>query len=79
MGDPNLKATTVAREVLIEGKPMTLVELTIEVQRRGCRMGDDPSALKNAISSGLQYYSREFRKGSDGRWRTTAGCDERHY
>ena len=36
-GDPNLKATTVAREVLLEGKPLTIVELTIEVQRRGCR------------------------------------------
>jgi hypothetical protein len=42
-GDANLKATTVAREVLREGKPMALVELTIEVQRRGCRSLDDPT------------------------------------
>jgi hypothetical protein len=30
-------ASRVAREILLEGKPMTLVELTLEVQRRGCR------------------------------------------
>src|SRR3954447_5420407 len=51
-GDPNLKATTVAREVLLEGKPLTIVELTIEVQRRGCRVLDDPRTVAHAIRSG---------------------------
>ena len=63
-----LKATTVAREILLEGKPMTLAELTIEVQRRGCRSLDDPRAVAHAIRSGLQHYRRQFRKDEKGRW-----------
>src|SRR3954466_3111387 len=55
-GDPNLKATTVAREVLLEGKPLTIVELTIEVRRRGCRSADHPRDVAHAIRSGLSYY-----------------------
>ena len=63
-----LKATTVAREILLEGKPLTAVELTLEVQRRGCRSLDDPRAVAHAIRSGLQYYRRQFRRDRDGRW-----------
>jgi hypothetical protein len=63
-----LKATTVAREILLEGKPMTLVELTLEVQRRGCRSADDPRAVAHAINSGLQHYRRELKRDGDGRW-----------
>jgi hypothetical protein len=66
-----LKATTVAREVLLEGKPMTLAELTIEVQRRGCRSADDPRAVAKAIRSGLRYGGR-FKRGRDGRWEVVA-------
>jgi hypothetical protein len=32
--DPTLKATAVARDILLEGKSMTLRELTLEVQRQ---------------------------------------------
>jgi hypothetical protein len=67
-GDPNLKATTVAREVLLEGKPLTIVELTLEVQRRGCRPLDHPRTVAHAIRSGLQHYRRQFRKDQAGRW-----------
>jgi hypothetical protein len=67
-----LKATTVAREVLLEGKPMTIVELTLEVQRRGCRSLDEPRAVAHAIRSGLQYYRRQFRKDHTGRWMVAA-------
>jgi len=67
-GDPTLKATTVARAVLSEGKPMGIVELTLEVQRRGCRMQDDPRAVAHAINSGLGNYPRQFRKDDKGRW-----------
>jgi hypothetical protein len=62
-----LKATTVAREILVEGKPMTIVELTLEVQRRGCRSQDDPRTVGHAIRSGLRY-GRGFRKDREGRW-----------
>lgn len=67
-GDPNLRATTVAREVLLEGHRLTLIELTIEVQRRGCRSADDPRAVAHAIDSGLRYYRREFKRDASGRW-----------
>ncbi len=63
-----MKATTVAREILLEGKPLTMVELTLEVQRRGCRSLDDPRAMAHAIRSGLQYYRRQFKRDRDGRW-----------
>jgi hypothetical protein len=63
-----LKATTVAREILLEGRPMTIVELTLEVQRRGCRSLDDPRAVGHAIRAGLQHYRRQFRKDDKGRW-----------
>jgi hypothetical protein len=63
-----LKATTVAREILLEGKPMTMVELTLEVQRRGCRPLDSPRDVAHAIRSGLKHYRREFRKDNAGRW-----------
>jgi hypothetical protein len=67
-GDPNLKATTVAREILLEGKPMTMVELTLEVQCRGCRPLDRPREVAHAIRSGLQHYRREFKRDEKGRW-----------
>ena len=63
-----LKASVVAREILLEGKPMSRVELTLEVQRRGCRKLDDPRAVAKAIDSGLAYHRRQFRKDENGRW-----------
>ena len=66
--DASLKATTVAIAVLMEGKRLTLRELTLEVQRRGCRSADDYRPVAHAISSGLQHYRRHFRKDEAGRW-----------
>jgi hypothetical protein len=68
---PSLKATTVARAILLEGRPMTMVELVLEVQRRGCRSGDHPRAVAHAIRAGLRYYSREIRRDDNGRWAMT--------
>jgi hypothetical protein len=70
---PSLKATTVARAILMEGRPMTMVELTLEVQRRGCRSGDRPRAVAHAIRAGLRYYSREIRRDDNGRWSMRLG------
>jgi hypothetical protein len=63
-----VKPTAVAKEILSEGKPMTLTELTIEVQRRGCRASDDPRAVAHALDSGLRYHKREFKRDAEGRW-----------
>src|SRR4051812_6588019 len=63
-----LKATTVAMEILREGKAWSLVELTIEVQRRGCRAHDNPRAVANAVNGGLRYYRKQLKRDESGRW-----------
>jgi hypothetical protein len=63
-----LKASAVARQILSEGTPMNLVELTLEVQRRGCRPLDDPRLVAKAIRQGLAHFGREFRTDEAGRW-----------
>lgn len=57
-----------AELILREGEPMTLVELTIEVQRRGCRTNDDPHAVLSAINSSFRYHRDRFRKDGKGLW-----------
>lgn len=66
--DASLKATPTAIQVLMEGKRLTLRELTLEVQRRGCRSADDPRAVAHAIRSGLRHHGRHFKRDGDGRW-----------
>ncbi len=65
--DASLKATTVARQILMEGKRLTLRELTLEVQRRGCRSADDYRVVAHAIDSGLRHYRRHFKRVA-GQW-----------
>jgi hypothetical protein len=66
-----LKPTSVARQILLEGRPMTLIELVVEVQRRGCRPLDDPRLVAKAIRQGLSHH-RRYRKDVDGRWSVTS-------
>ena len=63
-----LTAIQAAERVLSEGKPLTLVELTLEIQRRGCRAEDDPRAVFKSIRSGFYYHRGRFSRGEDGRW-----------
>jgi hypothetical protein len=62
-----LRAGTVAREILSEGKALTIAELTVEVQRRGCRPLDDPRVVAHSIR-GLLYRPGVYRKDERGRW-----------
>jgi hypothetical protein len=62
-----LRATTVAREIMAEGKPFTIAELVIEVQRRGCRSLDDPRVVARNIRNTL-LYKGGYRKDEKGRW-----------
>jgi hypothetical protein len=64
-----LVPSRVAREILLEGRPMTLVELTLEVQRRGCQTLDDPRRVAKRIRDGFKYHRRTIRKDEAGRWR----------
>jgi hypothetical protein len=66
--NPMLKATTVARDILLEGHLMNAMELAREAQRRGCRSADDTARVAQAIRGGLRYYSRYIRKDDEGRW-----------
>ncbi len=57
-----------AETVLKEQGSLTLVELTLEVMRRGCRSDDDPKAVAHAIRSSLRYHSERFSRDEEGRW-----------
>jgi hypothetical protein len=66
--DASLKATAVAKAILLEGHRLTLRELTLEVQRRGCRSADDYRVVSHAINSGLSHYRRHLKRDGEGRW-----------
>jgi hypothetical protein len=66
--ESGLRAATVAKDILSDG-PMTIAELTIEVQQRGCRSLDDPRKVADTIRNAL-YRDDRFRKDDKGRWAT---------
>lgn len=68
-GDYSKMYTIEAGEhVLRELGPMTLIELTIEVQRRGCRSGDCHLKVENTLRVSLIYHSERFSRDEAGRW-----------
>jgi len=60
--------TKAAELILSEGKPLMLVELVLEIQRRGCHAGDDPRKLVHCLQSAFYYHRNRFRTDEDGRW-----------
>jgi hypothetical protein len=66
--DASLQATVVAKQILMEGKRLTMKELTAEVQRRGCRTADDPKVVYHAVYNGISRYRRHFKRDAEGRW-----------
>jgi hypothetical protein len=70
-GDDSCHGMTVvasAELILLEGRPLTMIELAIEVQRRGCRSRDDSRAVAKAIRNGFAYHRKRFRRDRNGRW-----------
>jgi len=57
-----------AELVLLEGTPLTIAELTVEIQARGCRTQDNPRTVARAIRSSLAYHRGRFVKDKAGRW-----------
>jgi hypothetical protein len=57
-----------AEIVLREGKALTLAELTVEIQSRGCRANDNPRRVANTLRGCLIYHRARFTLGDDGRW-----------
>jgi hypothetical protein len=62
-------ALAAAESVLFDrGEPCWDVDLVIEMQARGCRAGDDPQAVLNAVRSGFRYHPHRFWQDAEGRW-----------
>jgi len=71
-GDDSLYGWSVADAaafVLREaGRPMTVTEVVLEIQRRGCRSRDESRAVARAVRGSFQYHSERFKKDWKGRW-----------
>lgn len=63
-----MNALQAAYTVLGEGKPMTLVELVVTIQERGCRTGDDPDRVLRCIRENFRYHRDRFVEDCEGRW-----------
>ncbi len=64
----SMSTRAAAEAVLRELGPLNLAELTVEVQRRGCRACDDPRVVAHAINNALLYHRDRFRRDGEGRW-----------
>jgi len=60
--------TKAAELILSEGEPLTLVELVLEIQRRGCHADDNPRKIAHCIRSAFYYHRNRFRRDEAGRW-----------
>ena len=63
-----MTATKAAETVLRESGPLTIVELVIALQSRGCRSFDDPRKLAKCIRAAFYYHRERIRKDRQGRW-----------
>lgn len=61
-----------AVSVVLRDSAMTLTELTLEVQRRGCRKDDDPRRVAHAIRAAMLYHRQRFKRDKAGRWSTVS-------
>lgn len=69
-GFPRTKISKAVEIVLNEAsKPMDALEITIEIQRRGCRDYENPRHLIRAVRASLHYFNgRKFSQDAEGRW-----------
>ena len=63
-----MTAAAAALAILAEGTPLSLAELTLEVQRRGCRTDDDPHAVAHTLRGSLFYHRSKVRRDRAGKW-----------
>jgi len=56
-----------AEVVLRDRQPLTAVEITVEIQRRGSRSGADPHTVARSVRSALSYHRGRFRRDDSGR------------
>lgn len=66
----NYKVSEAVEVVLRESaKPMAALEVTLDIQRRGCRPHEDPRYLVRSVRGVLNYHTgKKFSQCGDGRW-----------
>ena len=57
-----------AISVVLRDSAMTLTELTLEIQQRGCRQHDDPRKVMHAVRGSLLYHRERYKRDKAGRW-----------
>jgi hypothetical protein len=57
-----------AERVLLERGPLSVVELTVEIQGRGLRANDLPYKVAAAIKSAFHYHKDRFVRDETYRW-----------
>lgn len=67
--DGSASLVDVAELVLKESGPMTMLQLTLAVQKRGMRPEAKPRSLMESLRRALCHNQGRFRKGIEGRWR----------
>ncbi len=70
-----MTVTAAVHLILSEGKPLTLVELTIEVQRRGVRVHDDSRFVAKTVHGALCNYRERYKRDDKGRWAVAGAFD----
>lgn len=63
-----LTAVKAAETVLRELGPLSLVDIVLTIQSRGCRYADAPRAVMNAVRTGFRYHHDKFTQDAEGRW-----------
>jgi hypothetical protein len=69
--DFSLKGMPVVRAaaiILLDKQPLTLPEIVVEMQQRGCRSLDDPIRVSKALRGSFRYHRKRFSRDADGRW-----------
>src|SRR5437762_1085724 len=54
--------------VVLRDSAITLTELTLEIQRRGCREHDDPRKVAHAIRAAMLFPRANYKRYKAGRW-----------
>jgi hypothetical protein len=57
-----------AERILVERGALSIVELVVELQQRGCRADDSPHRVKKTVTSAMYYHKYRFARDGAGRW-----------
>jgi hypothetical protein len=63
-----MNALQAAHAILSEGKALTLVEIVVAMQERGCRSNDIPDRILRCIRESFRYHQDRFIEDCEGRW-----------